>query len=246
VRAGETATVGFDRRIDIEWLDAAAARVAEGHSPADIREFLWGFLDGVVGGDTARSARGKTLTVLMRIWVTVPPDAEPLRAGAIRRICSASADERLAMHWAMSIACYPFFAEVAAHVGKLLALNGHVNLARVVRRMTEVWGDRSTLPRAVRRILRSVVQWGALQEGDKKGVFVPPARRIMLAEGLAELIVRAVLVSHGRGMGLAQVTSHSALFPFDVQLNASSARKSDQLRVLRQGDQTDFLELAVR
>jgi hypothetical protein len=104
------------------------------------------------------------------------------------------------MHWGMSVACYPFFAEVAAQVGKLLALNGHANLSQIVRRMTETSGDRSTLPRAVQRV----------------------------------------------GMGLTQASSHSASFPFDVRLNASSARKSDQLRVLRQGDQTDFVELAAR
>jgi hypothetical protein len=242
----ERTTIGFDRRIDVEWLDAAAGRVAGGHLPADIREFLWGLLDGVVKGDTAHSARGKTLTVLMRIWVTVPPIAEPLRAAAIKTIRLASSEERLAMHWAMSIACYPFFAEVATHVGKLLALNGHANLSQIVRRMTETWGDRSTLPRAIQRVLRSMVQWGAIREGGRKGIFMQPARRIVLSESLAELVVQAVLISHGGGMGLTQASSHSASFPFDVRLNASSARKSDQLRVLRQGDQTDFVELAVR
>lgn len=245
MRTGERATIGFDRRIDIEWLDAAAGRVAAGQSPADVREFLWGLLDGVVRGDTVHSARGKTLTVLMRIWVAVPPTAERVRAAAIKHICSASSRERLAMHWAMSVACYPFFAEVAAHVGKLLALNGDANLSQIVRRMTETWGDRSTLPRAVQRVIRSMVQWGALREGTEKGVFIRAARRMVLPEGLAELVVQAILVSHG-SMGLTQATSHSALFPFDVRLNASSARKSDQLHVLRQGDQTDFVELALR
>lgn len=154
---GERTTIGFDRRIDIEWLDAAAGRVAAGHSSADVRKVLWALLDGVVGGDTVHSARGKTLTVLMRIWVTVPPFAEPLRSAAIKHIPLASSEERLAIHWAMSVACYPFFAEVAAHVGKLLRLNGHANLAQIVRRMTESWGDRSTLPRAVQRVLRSMI-----------------------------------------------------------------------------------------
>jgi len=144
MRTGERTTIGFDRRIDIEWLDAAAGRVGAGQSSADVREFLWGLLDGVVGGDTVHSARGKTLTVLMRIWVTVPSIAEPLRAAAIKRIPLASSEERLAIHWAMSVACYPFFAEVAGHVGKLLALNGQANLSQIVRRMTETWGDRST------------------------------------------------------------------------------------------------------
>jgi hypothetical protein len=243
---GQRTTIGFDRRIDVEWLDAAAGRIASGHSPADVREFLWGLLDGVVSGHTVHSARGKTLTVLMRIWVTVPSVAEPLRNAAIKRINLASAEERLALHWAMSVACYPIFADVAAHAGKLLALHGQASLSQIVRRMTETWGDRSTLPRAVQRVLRSMVQWGALREGKSKGVFLSPLRPIVLSEGLAELVVQAILVSHGHGMGLAQATSHSALFPFEARVNASSARKSDQIRVLRQGDQTDFVELAVR
>jgi hypothetical protein len=36
---GERTTIGFDRRIDVEWLAAAAGRVAAGYSPADVREF---------------------------------------------------------------------------------------------------------------------------------------------------------------------------------------------------------------
>ena len=239
----ERANIGFDRRIDIEWLDAAAGRVAAGYGPTEIREFLWGMLNGVVGGDTVHSARGKTLTVLMRIWVTVPPAAEPLRDAAIKRISSASPGERLAIHWAMSVACYPFFAELAAQTGKLLALNGQASLSQVVRRMTETWGDRSTLPRAIQRILRSMVQWGALSEGSEKGIFMPPERRVMLSDGLAELMVRAILVSHGRGLALTQATSHSALFPFDVKLNAYGARNSDHLSVARQGDRSEFVEL---
>jgi hypothetical protein len=246
MRTGERTTIGFDRRIDVEWLDAAAGRFSAGHSPADVREFLWGLLQGVVGGDTVHSARGKTLTVLMRIWVTVPPRAEPLRAVAVKRISSASSEERLAMHWAMSVACYPFFAEAASQVGKLLALNGHANLSQLVRRMTETWGDRSTLPRALQRVLRSMVQWGALREGGKKGIFIPPARLITLSDGSAELVIQAILVNHGCGMGLTQATSHSALFPFDVRMSSFSARNSNQFRVLRQGDQTDFVDLAVR
>jgi hypothetical protein len=124
----------------------------------------------------------------------------------------------------MSVACYPFFAEVAGHIGKLLALNGQANLSQIVRRMTETWGDRSTLLRAVQRVLRSMVQWGALREGGEKGIFISRARRIGLSERPAELVVQAVLVSHGHGMGLAQAISHPALFPFDVRLNAWTAR----------------------
>jgi hypothetical protein len=72
-------TIGFDRKIELEWLDAVAGRAAAGDTPEKIRKFLWEFLDGVVAGDSVHSGRGKTLTVLFRIWVIVPEWAKPLR-----------------------------------------------------------------------------------------------------------------------------------------------------------------------
>ena len=102
-------TIGFDRTIDLEWLDAAAGYLAAGATELDTRRLLWCMLDGLVGGNAVNSARGKTLTVLMRIWVTVPQAAILLRNSALEPFPSAMRDERLALHWAMTVACYPFF-----------------------------------------------------------------------------------------------------------------------------------------
>jgi hypothetical protein len=43
-----------------------------------------------------------------------------------------------------------------------------------------------------------------------------------------------------------RTASHAALFPFEVRLNATTLRQSGYLRVQRQGDQTDFVELGQR
>ena len=101
-------TIGFDRTIDVEWLDAAAARAARGQPPAEVREFLWRFLEDLVPGDTNSSGRGKTLTVLTRIWLAVPPKAERLRDAALRCIDSATGEQRIANslgngHWNASL-----------------------------------------------------------------------------------------------------------------------------------------------
>jgi hypothetical protein len=143
----------------------------------------------------------------------------------------------------MAIGTYPFFCDVATSVGKLLALNGHANLSQVGRRMTETWGDRSTLPRAIQRVLRSMVQWGAVRDGPAKGTFVAPIRRTTVPDQIGELLLQAVLVSHGRGMSLSQLTRHPALFPFGIHLSATAMRQSECIQVQREGDQTDFIEL---
>src|SRR5208282_858868 len=95
----ERARIGFDRTISSEWMDAAVARVMIGEAPDATRAFLWDFLEGVESGTTNNSNRGKTLTVLTRIWVSVPNQAEPLKQAALKCVESSSGDERIGLHW---------------------------------------------------------------------------------------------------------------------------------------------------
>src|SRR5581483_5323748 len=170
--------IGFDRTIAAEWLDAAVARVMTGEPPDATRKFLWEFLEGVEAGTTNNSSRGKTLTVLTRIWVSVPKQAEPLKRAALQCVTSASGENRIGVHWAMVAGTHPFFFDVATHVGKLIKLNGQANRSQIKRRLTETWGDRSTLERTIQHVLRSMGQWGLLRAGEEHGSIVGPARRI--------------------------------------------------------------------
>ena len=73
-------------------------------------------------GTTNNSSRGKTLTVLTRIWVSVPKQAEPLKQAALKCIAATSGEKRIGVHWAMVAGTHPFFFDVATHVGKLIKL----------------------------------------------------------------------------------------------------------------------------
>ena len=236
--------IGFDRTIHIEWLDIAAARVTRGDPPSEIRKVLWDFLEDLVPGDTNNSGRGKTLTVLTRIWLTVPEQVESLRERALKCLAAANGENRVAVHWAMVVATHPFFFDVATHVGKLLVLHGQANRSQIKRRMTESWGDRSTLERTIQHVLKSMAQWRVLKPGLETGSLVVARSPILVSEEIAELLVHGVLLSQGRGMALSQLVSHPAIFPFKLQLNVATLRKYPCLQVQRQGDQSDFVELA--
>lgn len=235
--------IGFDRTIAIEWLDAGTAQVAKGQSPTQVRQYLWDFLEDVEPGNTNNSGRGKTLTVLTRIWVAVPLNAERLKEAALRCFLSGTAEQRVAIHWSMAMGTHPFFYDVVSNVGKLLTLNGQANRSQIKRRMTETWGDRSTLERTIQHVLRSITQWGLLRHGQEKGSLIAPARRIAVTDEIAELLIHAVLLSQGHGLPLSQLAAHPALFPFDLQFQPALLRKSNYMRVQRQGDQSDFVEL---
>jgi hypothetical protein len=235
--------LGFDRTISSEWLDAAAARVMRGEAPEAVRKFLWDFLEDVEPGNTNNSGRGKTLTVLSRIWVSVPIQAEPLRQAALKCIACASGDTRAGVHWAMVAGTHPLFFDVVTQVGKLIKLNGQANRSQIKRRMMESWGDRSTLERTIQHALRSITRWGLLRAGTEHGSLIAAAQRMSVKDELAQLLIHSVLVGHGRGLPFSRLTTHPALFPFELQVTVQELMRNPTFRVQRQGDQSDIIEL---
>lgn len=235
--------IGFDRTISIEWLDAAVARVMSGESPEETRKFLWDFLEDVELGTTNNSSRGKTLTVLTRIWVSVPQQAEPLKQAALKCVASTPGEKRIGVHWAMVAGTHPFFFDVATHVGKLIKLHGQANRTQVKRHMTEIWGDRSTLERTIQHVLRSMAQWGLLRSGQEIGSLIGPAKRLNLSDEVSQLLAHSVLLGHGKGLPFSQLIDHPALFPFVAHLTAGNLMRNPIFRVQRQGDQSDFVEV---
>jgi len=239
------ASIGFDRRIDVEWLDAAAAQVVVGASPDQVREYLRGLLDGVVAGEQSNSARGKTITVLSHIWSQVPDQALGLRQRAREQLQRAEASQRLAIHWAMMLGTYPFFADVSSAAGRLLALQGEFSLALITRRLVDSWGERSTLARAAQRIIRSMVQWGVLNDTEAPGIYKTSGVRRAVSTEVAELLVEALLIdSEHETMPLGQLVGHPAAFPFDLKVSGAELRRSAPFRVDRLGLDADMVGLA--
>lgn len=238
------ANIGFDRRIDLEWLDAAAAQAVAGAPTDEMRAYLWNLLDGAVSGDKHNTARGKTLTVLNHIWGDVPGPAGSLRERAMAQLEGCTPDERLALHWAMMVGTYPVFTDTAAAVGRILTLQGSFTLAHLTRRLVGVWGERSTLERAGQRIVRSMVQWGVLRDTATRGMYDAVPRRRKVGPAVGTVLIEALLVDAEEvSVPLDQLTGHPAIFPFELDVNANHVRGASQFRVHRQGLDSDFVEL---
>ena len=237
--------IGFDRKIELNWLDATVDLAAQEIPVAEIRTRLAKLLDGQVAGHGPHSARGKTITVLLHIWA---PDLErliSLRQDGLALIQNAVGPGRLAVHWGMCLAAYPFFGDVAAITGRLLSLQQSVALSQVTRRVAESWGTRSTVLRAAQRVVRSFVDWGVLQDTGHRGTF--EARRsftVSNEHGAATwLLEAAILGGGGSARPLASVVRHPMFFPFAITISARDLDGSLRLELHHQGADEDIVTL---
>jgi hypothetical protein len=235
-----TATIGFDRRLQQEWLDAIASKRAAGATVGELRKFGHKLLRSECPAD---EARGKTLTVLFHLWVSVPADAVALRDGAGTLLADLDPVHRIALHWGLGLATYPFFRDTADAMGRLLALQGSVSLAQVQRRLAERWGQRSTSQRAAQRIVRSWIDWGVLRESKQRGTYLT-TESIEVTGPLASWMVEALLVgADGESQAIAQVRKTPQLFPFALKVSAHELRRAPGLVVHRQGVDEDVVML---
>ena len=229
-----------------------------------------------VGGTSPRGNREKTITILMRIWCGPPPRLLPLRDAGLRLldgVGSAGAEPaeviesaeltepaattepadtmestgHLAVHWGMTMAAYPFWNAVAAQVGRLLRLQGVATAAQVHRRVQAQYGERPTVARATRRVVRSFVDWGVLADTETRGRYVAgepcPVGTPALVAWLAEATLH---VRDGEPAAPVQeLLGQPGLFPFRVSYVTARglAAESPRLDVAHQGLDTEVVML---
>lgn len=234
----ERKVVGFDRKLELAWLDATAAQVAAGATADELHAYLWKMLDGQVsaGSSGFNSDRGKTITVLKRIWSLVPEQQKSFRDRALTVLQALPPDERISIHWSLTLVAYPFFCDVAEAVGRLLSLQGLVHVSEVRRRTAELWGDRVITRNGSQRIVRCFVAWGLLAEGGRRGEYLPAKRQVIADPSALALLLEATLFSEGKPeVEIGRLLRHPALFAFDLPNLARVARSSDRFLIHRGG-----------
>jgi hypothetical protein len=229
---GSSRPIGFDRRIRLHWLDATALHATENMSPSAVRRRLEEVLGTEIRGEKSRKL---AKTVLLHTWVLVPKSLVGLRDEALAFLRDATGDERLTLHWGMCSATYPFFRHTAATIGRLLQLQGRAGLSQVTRRVAEAWGERSTVTRAVRRLVRTLVDWEVLAQASERGVFELTRRR-QLSPRLSSWLLEASLFATGSKIAsLQDLAGSAANFPFQLQLSPGELGRRERLEVFQQG-----------
>ena len=243
----EKGEIGFDRRLKLPWLDLTVDLVSQGLPPTEIRQDLSRHLEGVLAESGERGARSKTITVLCRMWCGDGSIVDPLRREAIHLRQVLQARHHIWLHTGLAIATYPFFLSAMETLGRLLRLQGDVGLQEATRRICERWGDRERVVRSARHVVQSIRDWGLLDTGPRRGVYIAPKPRPQPSTEVGIWLIRAMLLGGRREAAPLDEILHSpALFPFDVSITPHQLRQSDTVKIYRQGLDAELIELADR
>lgn len=239
--------VGFSQRIRLEWLQYAADLMLTGIDKVAINDTLQDVLKDKlsIGGDAKRGNREKAITIIMKIWVNVPNGLDSFRDAALSLLQNLPRGSHIAVHWGMVMAVYPFWGIVAENTGRLLCLQSTAAASHIQRRIREQYGERETVSRATRRIIRTFVDWNILKETTKKGVYQQGNILDVKDKDLISWLIEAFLISNGiNSKPLRSIVQSPTLFPFNISFSRiKQSITSDRIEIIHQGIDDEIVAL---
>ena len=206
--------LGIKQVVRLEWFEKTVALVRSGMTIAEIRKELNEYLSTrkQSGGQGTRGEKtyGMAISVLAP-WFSPSADLVEFRDELLKYTES----QQLPLHWALVSAAYPFWFNVATHVGRLLNLQEQITQRQIFSRLSEQYGDRETVARNARYTVRSFVAWGVLKDSKTRGCYEKGLVMDLPNQNVASLMLEAGLRSTPEGKSALGVLLNSpGFFPF--------------------------------
>lgn len=224
--------VGFERFVERDWLDKTAQWVIEDLSTKEIHARIDDYLAPYIQGETSKR---KTKNVLSGAWVKRNDLNSEFKATACRLFIAANTSEKLALHYGMMVASYPFFLKLSRILGRLFRLQNTVYTQEFNRRVVEQLGDRDSIKRAAARYLQSLNQWGMTEAVNKAEIKTAKPFRLNNSELVTWLYASVLFLSESHRLTMDDIFADPAFFPFDIAHGTFNARVIPFLEVVQQG-----------
>lgn len=240
--------IGIDRIVRLEWLERAAhlaqAEIPKVMAKQNLSEALT--ISFPTSDPSVRGSLSKTITILMNVWLSGPKELADLKKAGLELLRIKTEGDRLAIHWAMLMATYPFWGAVARQTGRLLRLQETITAEQVQRRICEQYGERESVSRRVRYILRSFIAWSVLQETKAKGIYCQGLSLSIDDVKLIAYLIESVLhAKTDASVRLADMLDSTSLFPFRLKRTTAQSLliASPRLDCIRQHMDDDLVIL---
>lgn len=216
-------SIGIKQTLRLEWMQKTTHLLLAGLGESAIRQELHASLTDESKGKKSALTRGFAVGNLMNTWVCPHDELIPLRDAALAFL-RESPDMAIAIHWSMISAAYPFWFNTARQTGRLLALQGKITQAQIIRRLKEHYGDRPTVSRYAMYVIRSFVAWGVLKDSGPKGCYEKADPLHITNTALVMLMLEAALLTTKDARGdLGMLINSPAFFPFSLPAISADA-----------------------
>ena len=210
-------SIGIKQVIRYEWMDYVVNLLKLGLSEKEIRKELEFFLADRRGngeiGDRAKYTMSLAVTLLMNIWVTPKPELICFRDRLLELINNEKTN--FICHWAIVSSVYPFWFNMSYIFGSLFRLQNQIKKEQVINRTYDLLGERNTIERCSRYVIRSFASWGIILDMEKPGIYEKGKNLEVSDLNMASLLVEAMLNALPEGrIPLDSIINYPAFFNF--------------------------------
>jgi len=232
--------VGYDRELQIEWLNDVVELKIKEMSEDEIKSAMKAKLERALKKEGAR----KTTLVLSNTWIKVPEEIRSIRDSGLLLYPKIADKDRIWLHWGMLIISYPFFRDIAEIAGNLQRVQDCVSMEHIIKRFIEKWGSRTTTRRAIGRVIRSMNWWGILNKTKSQNTYSFTKKISTLNSPLQIWLISALIASNVNStMSVNEALNSTILFPFKITIGRSDLRAAKLFQFYREGSGIDVISI---
>ena len=231
--------VGFLQFIQKDWLDATVAFYQNTQNVENTKTNL----NNLIISDVPKNEeRRKTIDVLTRTWIRVPKKHENLRNQALEIYDELEPDERIILHWGMLLLAYPFFHDIVEKIGIILRIQDEFNPTQLRNKLVSSWGDRTTIIRAIDRVIQSQKNWNVLKSDNRliKSTSKLEIKNEFLCLWFLECVYRSENVD---SILFDKLISLETMFPFELKIPAYKIKQAKNFEYKMHGMNMEIMSL---
>ena len=210
--------LGFKQNIRLEWIEYTLQMLLSDMNEKDIRSELVSFLENKKFsggfGDRGQEACAFIVNMLVKTWVDPDDELIPLR-NACLEYARENPRDNLILHWIMLGSAYPFWENCAGVFGKLFEFQEVIAKPQAIKRIKDIFGDRETVTRNARYVIRSFVAWEIIKDAEKIGQYIHGDPITISDDYLVSLLYEGIVMNtEKRQLPFSKIAASSSLFPF--------------------------------
>ena len=225
--------IGFNRHLEMDWLVQTASWSANGiHGQA-----LKNKIDSLLAPSfDSKVAQDKTRNLLFGIWDSDSKSVPKAFHSDACKLLIEHSEINIAIHWGMMLVKYPFFYNIVVQIGRMTKHEGLFIYNQLEQRITEIYGDTSTIKRCMQFVVRTLINLELLSN-PKSGTYqLRKSIKIKHDNVIAWLTEVSVRAQGNSSKSMSAIINDPAWFPFDINFNENRLSSNIRLDVHHQAN----------